>query len=430
MIWGLQAGFVDTVPTTVFTSADATASPSGAAIPVGSTLFNISSVADDEISEAIIPGSVNDLQDNLWPMDSSQPFPTDLKALYNQSNNTSVPRFFTTSIPVGTDTGILRAIAPRLNSSLSCETVLYKDLPFSCYEDPSESPIPLAKRAVRVCVTGKFNSSAGRDISEDYWFNVQVNDSTKASSAASANDYPVQMDQGQNFSQHCQQNTTLAYFEPPNHWNNHTTRDIIEISATDTQYQTGPNFPLHPPTFNAHFPTPGPLLISIFALFGNTTLINTATTTDSNPLTCFQLYRPSTSVISSLATVLNISSPMPPQFHCTDATLSAYLSSWLQAFSNPDTLTAALTITNFYISKAMLDPSSSASTIPDSSYQNPTPNSAIIFASLGLEIQKIHIPFPAMVLISVLMLIQLVGLWGLAVYARYYRMEMGEGDVE
>lgn len=363
-------------------------------------------------------------------MDSSQPFPTHLKALYNQSNNTSVPHFFTTSIPVGTDTGILRAIAPRLNSSLSCETVLYSDLPSSCYEDQSGSPIPLAQHAVRVCVTGNFALSArqhGRDISEDYWFNVQVDDSTKPSSAASTNGYPVQLDPGQNFSQHCQQNTTLAYFEPPSYWNNHTIQDIINISAANTQYQTGPNVPLHPRPLNSHFPTPGPLLTSIFAIFGNTTLINTATTTDSDPLTCSQLHLPFTSVLSSLATLLNISTPIPSLSHCTDATLSAYLSKWLQALSNPDILTAALTITNFYISKAMLDPSSSA----DSSYRNATPNSATtIFASPGMKIQKLQIPFAAMVVISVLILIQLGGLWGLAVYASHYGTEMGEGDGE
>ena len=421
MIWGLQAGFVDTIPIRVFTSADATALPSGAAIPVGSTLFNINYTAN----EATIPGSFVDLQDHLWPMNSSQRFPIDLQALYNQSNNTSVPQFFTTSIPVGTDTGILRAVVPRLNSSLSCESILYSGLPSSCFGDESESSIPLAKHAVRVCVTGNFTLSnftlsAGRDIFEDYWFNVQVNDSTKASSAASANDSPVQMDQGQDFSQHCQQNTTLTYFEPPNHWNNHTVRDITNISATATQYQTGPNVPPQPPTFNAQFPTPGPLLTSIFALFGNITLIKTATTTDSNPLTCFQLWRPSTSVISSLATALNLSHPIPPHFQCTEATLSAYLSSWLQALANPNTLTSALTINNLYLSKAMLHPSSHST----------TGNNATIFTSPGLEIQKVHIPFAVMVIISVLMLVQLGGLWALAVYASYCGTEMRKGDEE
>ena len=418
VIWGLQAGFVDTVAITVFTSADATASPSGAAFPVGSTLFNISSVANNAVGKATIPGDVYDLQDNLWPMDSSQPFPTDFKALYNQSNNTSVPRFFTTSIPVGTDTGILRAIAPRLSSSLSCETVLYSELLSSCYEDPSESSIPLAKYAVRICVFGNFSAS-----SEDYWFNVHVNDTTEASSADSASESPVHLDQGHNFSQHCQQNTTLAYFEPPNYWNNHTIRDIIDISATDKQYRTGPN---QPPTLNSQMPIPGPLLTSIFAIFGNDTLNNAATTMDSKPLTCSELRLPFTSVLTSLAAILDISTAIPPQSLCTNATLSAYLNKWLQAFSNPDVLTAALTITNFYVSQAMLDPSSSASPTTGYSYQNTTSNSATIFASLGLEIQKVQIPFLVMVLISVLMLIQLVGLWGLAVYASCCYTEVRE----
>ena len=418
----------------MFTSADATTSPSGAAVPVGFTLFDVNAVANDEITEAIILGSVTDRQDNLWPMDSSQPSPTDLKAVYNQSDYSSVSRFFTTSIPFGTDTGILRAIALRLNSSLGCETVPYTDLPSSCYEDPSESSMPLARHAVRTCVLGDFTWTGGqdrRDISENYWFDFRVNDSTKASSTTTANGSPVQADEGPSFRHHCQQNTTIAYFEPPNYWNNHTVRDIIDISATDTHYQTGPNIPLQPPTLNSYTPIQGPLLTSISAIFGNKTsqtLVNPITTIVSNPLTCYQLSPPFTSLLPFLATTLNISTALPSTSPCGDATLSSYLSHWLQAFSNPDTLTAALTIADIYTSRAMLAPSSSASTAANSSYQSTTPNSAKIFASPGLQIQKVQIPFPAMVLISVLMLIQLVGLWGLAVYASCYRVEMGEVD--
>lgn len=434
IIWGLQAGLVDTVLTTAFTSADATASPSGAAFPVGSTLFDLDFVANNEISEATMSGSVNDLQGNLWPMDSSQPLPTDLKALYNPSHKSSVPRFFTTSIPVGTDTGILRAIALRLNSSLSCEAVLDTDLPSNCYEGPAKNSTDLAERTVRICVSGDFNATAGeyrQDIFEDFSFNFQVINDMKASSVASANGSPVQADQAYNFSHHCQQNTTLAYFELPNYWNNHTVQDIIDVSATETKYQTGPDITTQLPTLNPHMPTPGLLLTSIFALFGNDTfqpLINAPMTMVSNPLTCAQLRPPFTSLLPYLVTLLNISVPIPSPSQCINATLSNHLHKWLQAFSNPDTLTAALTITNLYISQAMLDPSSSTSRTTSSSNQNATHRSTTIFASRGLEIQKLHISFPAMVLISVLMLIQLVGLWVLAVYASYYSTEMGDRD--
>ena len=433
IIWGLQAGLVDTVLTTAFTSADATVSPTGAAFPVGSTLFNLDFIANNKISEATISGSVNDLQGNLWPMDSSQPFLTDLKALFNQSHNSSVPRYFTASIPVGTDTGILRAIALRLNSSLSCEPMLDTDLPSNCYEEPSQSSTHLAEHTIRICVSGDFKPPAGedrRDISENYWFNFQVNNDTNASSRASANGSSVQADQGYNFGHHCQQNTTLAYFEIPNHWNNHTVQDIIDVSATKTQYQTGPNIPTQSATLNSHMPTSGLLLTSIFALFGNDTfqpLINAPTTMVSNHLTCAQLRPPFTSLLPYLATILNISTPIPAPTQSTPAVLSNHLHNLLQAFSNPDTLTAVLSITNLYISQAMLDPSSPASTTTNSSSQIAAPSSATIFASRGLEIQKLHIPLSAMVLISVLMLIQLVGLWALAIYASCYGTEMGEG---
>ena len=432
IIWGLQAGLIDTVLTTAFTSADATASPSGAAFPVGSTLFDLDFVTNDEISEAIISGSGNDLRGNLWPIDSSQPFLTDLKALHNQSHKSSIPRFFTTSIPVGTDTGILRAIALRLNSSLSCEAVLHTDFPSNCYEGPAKNSTYLAEHTVRICVSGDVESPTGeyrRDILEDYWFNFQAINDTTASSVATANRYPVQADQAYNFNHHCQQNTTLAYFELPNYWNNHTVQDIINVTATGMKYQTGPNIPTQLPTLNSSMPTPGFLLTSIFALFGKNTfqpLINAPTTMVSDPLTCSQLHPPFTTLLPYLATVLNITAPPPLPSQCTDTTLSNHLHKWLQAFSNPDTLTAALTITNLYISQAMLDPSSSTSrTTSSSSNQNATPHSATIFASRGLEIQKLQIALPAMVLISVLMLIQLVGLWVLAVYASCYGAEMG-----
>lgn len=438
IIWGLQAGLVDTVLTTAFTSADAITSPSGAAFPVGSTLFDLDFVANNKISEATISGNVNDLRGNLWPMDSNQPFLTDLKAFYNQSDISSIPPFFTTSIPVGTDTGILRAIALRLNSSLSCEAVQETALPSNCYEGPSKNSTPSAEHNVRIRVSGDFKPPTGedrQDISEDYWFNFQVDNDTKASSVASASGSPVQADQAYNFCHHCQQNTTIAYFELPNYWNNHTTQDIIDVSATKTQYQTGPNIPgpnipAQPPTLSSYMPTPGFLLTSIFALFGNNTfqpLINAPMTMTSNPLTCAQLRPPFTSLLPYLATILNISTPIPSPGQCTDAVLSTTLHKWLQAFSNPDTLTAALRITNLYISQAMLDPSSSTSTSINSSNENATPHSATIFASRGLEIQKLQIALPAMVLISVLMLIQLVGLWGLAIYASCYGTELGEG---
>ena len=67
----------------------------------------------------------------------------------------------------------------------------------------------------------------------------------------------------------------------------------------------------------------------------------------------------------------------------------------------------------------MLDPSSHSATANDN---------ATVFTSPGLEIQKVHIPFTAMVIISVLMLFQLGGLWGLAIYASCYGTEMVEGD--
>ena len=433
IIWGLQAGLVDTVLATAFTSADATASPSGAAFPVGSTLFDLNFIANNKISEATISGSVDDLRANIWPMDSNQPLLTDLKALHDQSNNSSIPRLFTTSIPVGTDTGILRAIALRLNSSLSCEAVLDTDLPSNCYEGPSKNSTNSAEYNGRICVSGDFKLPAGedrQDISEDYWFNIQVNNDTKASSVASSNGSPVQANQAYNFPHHCQQNTTIAYFELPNYWNNHTVQDIINVSATQTEYQTGPNIPAQPPTLDSHMPTPGLLLTSIFALFGNDTfqpLINAPMSRVFNPLTCAQLRPPYTSLLPYLATLLNISIPIPFPSQCTDAFLSNQLHQLLQAFSNPDTLSAALTITNLYISKAMLDPSSSTFATTNSSNQNAAPHSATIFASRGLEIQKLHISLPGMVLISVLMLVQLVGLWALAIYASCYGTEVGEG---
>lgn len=82
---------------------------------------------------------------------------------------------------------------------------------------------------------------------------------------------------------------------------------------------------------------------------------------------------------------------------------------------------AALTLTNFYSPRALLDPSR-AKELPYSAFDTmetrnkETPLALPIYSSPGLRIQRLHIPFSAIVIISLLIFLQIAGLLALGVY--------------
>lgn len=77
-----------------------------------------------------------------------------------------------------------------------------------------------------------------------------------------------------NFTYHCISNSTLAYFEPPNYWNNHQVQDVVDLGAKDTHHLTGSNTEASQGNLTYHITSSGPFLASINAIFGKNTFFD------------------------------------------------------------------------------------------------------------------------------------------------------------
>ena len=92
----------------------------------------------------------------------------------------------------------------------------------------------------------------------------------------------------------------------------------------------------------------------------------------------------------------------------------------LQRCNNWNTTMVALNLTNFYSARAILDPSRATELAEfdtvDTYPSNSTPLALQIYSNPGLRTRKLHISFPPIVILSLLILLQIVGLLALAVY--------------
>ena len=443
---------------------------------VGTTSSEVDTVDLSDVAEATVSGKVSDQQPNLWLIGDGPRNLTNFQAFYSQPLESSIPdrwtsfsppAFFTSSIPVGTDTGILQAFALRLNTSLNCEEIPQSNFPASCHgtapftANYSNADLPEAKAdfyggpifTFRACAPGNFSWVQGKntqEISEELYINLQ-----SWRSPAKYNLYNAKIDTMasivSNFSYHCTANSTLAFFEPPNYWNGHQVQDIVELGPENANYPTGPNLPLQRGNLNDPVKSLGPFSTSILAIFGKNTffdnIANANDTHNANLEICQALRMPLTGLCTgngSMCTPYKSWEPSHgPVLDCitpggddpsnpnTDhqhpnGTLAYYLFLFLQKFNNLNSTTAALTLTNFYSSQAILDPSKAL----DSRYFEPFEGRVAlsVYASPGLGIQKLHVPLAGLIIISVLIILQLAGLFSLAVYASAHATWTGSLD--
>lgn len=419
---------------------------------VGSILPTFGLYIDpSQIAEATVSGKISDQQPNLWIFDNGTRNLTSFEAFYNHPLGSSAedrrtsfspPAFFTSSIPVGTDTGVLQAFALRLNSSSNCEEIPHSDYPASCdgtapfATNYSNADVPEAKAdsyggpmfTFRACIPGIPSWVPGEnrlEISEDFYMDLQSSRSTGKYSS-----YNVSI--VSDFSYHCTTNTMLAVFEAPNYWNGHQVQDVVDLGPQNANVYNGPNALWAPviPSGNPLISSDdlsyhGPLLNSILTLFGRGTFFDDIAhandTHDTNLEICQALRMPLDGLctrIAGMCTPFNdwvgtiylncLTGDDPanpdPQHQHPNGTLAFYLFLFLQKFNNLDSTIAALTLTNFYTSEAMLDP-------------GPTAVRQTVYASPGLPTQKVHVPLAGLVIISVLIILQLTGLFSLALYA-------------
>ena len=432
---------------------------------VGTTLSAVNAVDPNDVIQATVSGKVSDQQPNIWLMGKGNGNLTNLETFYDQPDLTSTtfqqtgfsPRpFFTSSIPVNTDTGVLSALAFRLSTNLSCEKIPHSIFPASCdgtapfATNYSNANISAAKAnfysgpifTFRACAPGNFGWVPGdnkQDISEEFYMDLQ------SSLSPAENYFNAKVDDSiaivYNFTYHCTTNSTLAYFQPPNYWNGHEVQDIVDLGPDNTTFPTGPNRKFQPQDLKAPLKVPGPFLTTVLALFGKNTFFDTivnSNDTHNNSLeVCHALRMPLTGLCTGLQSMCNpyqSSSDAPdPVLNCLDpghiysslpitdpkdqnpnGTLATYLFLFLQKFNSLNSTNAALTLTNFYSSLAMLDPRRALDANADPSEGQVAEN---VYSSPGLAIQKLHAPLTGLIVISVFIILQLAGLFLLAIYA-------------
>lgn len=405
-----------------------------------------SSVMDNIISSTI-SGKLSDKQPYLWSFDQDGLSITSVDAnISNASSFNDIPKEqFIAAFPVGTSTGVLRNLALRLNMSVSCTLVPQSDFPSTC---PGANPLsdtfsniniststPFGDPAhpryrARICAPGETGASPWKDtpdrqdISEELWLDYQR-------TSGSAGDVEGITDEGSNYTQHCFGNSTLGYFELPGYWNGHVAGpllDKIPPNGPNLTYQNGnlqqltAGTPLGPAE-EGHG-VPGPFLTAIMAIFGPNTFFNAAasnsnwTSTYTTQALCAQLRYPFTSLS-------DYTSPSPPGLSinwypsyapldcpATDPSddpappLLGALMSWLPNFGDENSAIAALTLATYAAGNAILNVG------PGLDFDG-----YFLFTSPGIGIQKPTIALAGIVVVSLLLAAQIIGLALLAVYA-------------
>lgn len=338
--------------------------------------------------------------------------------------------FFTSSFPVGTDTGNSRVYALRLNSSLQCDSIEPSEFPAPCggsrpfettysnVDSPGSSlnSYSCSLFTFRICLPSESNPWYGtnirQDTMEEFFLDFQY---ANAKERRSWEDDDTTIDPLTNFTRRCRSNTTLGYFELPNNWNNHSAGPLYGECSNSTL--SCPELDVSNDE-DGFATSPGPLNTSIDAIFGDDTYFKTLSvandTRDSFHELCSQLHQPFAGLTTfSNTTLWDPSNPLDPtnstetcqSLDYQPGMLAISLYDWLINFRNLDSITAALSLTISLSDKAILNQDVTEFIGND------------IYNPLGYGIMKPSMPRAAMIVLSVLILIQLLGLWFLALYA-------------
>ncbi|KUI59675.1 hypothetical protein VP1G_06892 [Cytospora mali] len=240
------------------------------------------------VSGKIISVNQYNKQPHLWPeqWERSRYEGSDTLSGYFDNDGT----YYVSSLPRGTNTGVLRQLSIRMSSTTECANVSLVEFPATCSgKRPFTSNFSLNGQEVRICAPGAYDetpwtlSRDRQDITEELWIDMVVPNYTAP-----------------NFTLHCTTNTTRGYFEIPNvHTNNKPGplleswpsveemekdwNDVIGMNGANVAPTVMDNFTENghgvylwePPvsTFQGPYDdtpiAPGPLMISTLAMFGN-----------------------------------------------------------------------------------------------------------------------------------------------------------------
>lgn len=237
---------------------------------------------------------------HLWKEGSDEEAATSIASLAPRG---SPNPFFVSAIPVGTNTGVLRQHAMRLDSTVRCSLVGMEEYPERCPGDqPLTGTLGNGDGTVKFCVPGAQGAAAwslsrnSQTIQEHVflasWAGPNMGDSTAQSPRA-------------NFTARCDAETRRGYFELPNQHNGGRPGPLLakwpsaaelqeqgfsdrlpngavpgETDSAESSGQPRPPFPVVPSPFDTrNLRTPGPLMSTFVSALGNGSFLDLANKT-------------------------------------------------------------------------------------------------------------------------------------------------------
>lgn len=401
-----------------------------------------------------------DVQWNLWHEQGSDNGDLDLDQksnsntffwYYSTSSGGTRGSYFVSAMPNDTSTGILREHAMRLNSTVQCNPISESAFPSTCSgSHPFETSFNSSSLSIDICVPGDYTgltdppwtlSRDRQDLHEQLYIQVQV---------------PYQVDwnsdiQTLNFTIQCSANTTRGYFElgnirnnlvpgglmeewPDNNtmWNEYN--DYLNVAGNFNVPSTINNYNL-PPTLWVAGPdpfgtynlvTPGPLMTSALAIFGNESFFYVAKnyTNSSTTYPISQICQagnipfvrlssiPTAYWLQFLGVCEQITSSYTEAHQVDDSDLEQLLYNWFTIFNSTggdlgNYAKEALEVAMFKANEAWLTETAAATTL--STARN-------IYTSPGSPVLRPLKSVAGTVIVSVLLGLQITGLLILAWY--------------
>lgn len=248
-----------------------------------------------------------DVQLHLWHIPSGGTGDVDLDQksssntffwFYDPDKEAFNETYFVAAMPNDTETGILREHVIRLNSTAKCTPIAESAFPSSCSgPHPLETSFKSPNLTINICVPGDYTGLTQpawnltrnpQNLSEELYISAYV---------PYFQEYDTSWDFDQiatNFTVHCTANTTRGYFELGNILNNFTPSDLVQEWPDNTtmwndfnDYLAAINGYVVPSEVNVYYGTPydwtvgldpfatwnsvtpGPLMTSALAMFGN-----------------------------------------------------------------------------------------------------------------------------------------------------------------
>ncbi|KAI1394324.1 uncharacterized protein F4822DRAFT_45154 [Hypoxylon trugodes] len=403
----------------------------------------------------LVTASDTEPQPNLWPVN---PDSTDwidgythppyrrMFTPYSTKFGSNPDGFFVSALENGTNTGVLREHAIRLNSSVHCELISPSDVPYPC---PGARPldIHLDRLGLKldVCAPGNasqfpFTPSRNRqDITEELYIHLEApEDLTRLRD---------------NFTVHCTASTTRGYFELGNEQNKYVYGPLLDKwpdpddiannfndfrgTAADDARPTEEDLSSIRDKYNLFLPgeqsiglpftdfgteksswTPGPLMVSAEVLFGNYSFLQflTDNSTSTTPVQAFAAMCEHGSIpfsqilgiipfdggpasyCANIANIVNSKTSMGS--YDNDITLIA--ASHARIFNNTEYAEYALMISMYFANRAVLTKTVIA--------EQPSFGVRPIYYSPGTVMARPTMATASMVVLTILIFLQVVGL--------------------